>query len=352
MTGSGLRLRAPMKQRNSPGGARGLIGRYRELAGKYRELALLPAIVLLVIIGVATTQGEFFTGSNFISLGQESAALAVITVGEVIVMLAGLMDLSLQSTYGLAPTIGAWLCTSAVHGGSGLMVNPFLAMLIIPVLGILIGVINGILVAYVRLNAFIITLAMLILLAGVQLGIPNGQTIFDLPGPMLWFGAAKWFGLPVIIIMSLMVYVLLGGVLRYTYFGRSIYAVGGRRMAARAAGINDKRVLLSVFALAGCIAAFGGLLLTSSLTAVSPGQGNNVIFSVFAAAVIGGVSLNGGKGRLIGALIGVVVLTMISNILTLVGFQAFWIDAASGLIIVIALLVARFSSGVADIGSE
>lgn len=336
--------KVPRGRRRVSTGAR----QYRDLAGRYREFALLPVIILAVLVGTVTTHGQFLTVSNFESLGQESAALAVITAAEVLVMLAGLMDLSLQSIYGLAPTIGAWIATSVADGGSGWMVNPYLAILVMLIIGLAVGLLNGALVAYVGLNAFIITLAMLILLAGVQLGIPHGQTIFDLPGPMLWIGGASVFGVPVIIFVALAVYALIGAVLRYTYFGRSIYAVGGQRMAARAAGINDKRILLAVFGLAGCIAAFGGLMLTSSLTAVSPDQGNNVIFSVFAAAVIGGVSLQGGKGRLAGALIGVILLGLISNILTLVGFQAFWVDAASGLIIVIALLIARFSAGIAD----
>lgn len=316
--------------------------------GQFRELALLPAIVLAVVVGALVVGDKFLTVSNFLSIGQESSELAIVVVAESLILIVGRIDLSLQSIYGLAPTVGVWLAVPAATGGSGARLDPFLAILITLLVGAVIGVLNGLMVAHIRLNAFILTLAMLIFLEGVQLGITSGKTLYQLPASMLWFGTASWLGVPVDIWIAAIVYLIVGLALRYTSFGRSVYAVGGRALSARAAGINDRLVVVTVFLIGGAFAAFAGLMLTARLTAVSSNQGNNVIFSVFAAAVIGGVSLNGGKGRIVGALTGVVLLGLITNILTLSGMQPFWIDAASGLIILLALFIARFTSGEAD----
>ena len=314
---------------------------------QFRELALLPAIIVIIIVGTVATPA-FMTVSNFVTIGQESSELAVLVVAESLIILAGKIDLSVQSTYALAPTIGVWLAVPAASGGLGVRLNPYLAMAACLAVGAVIGALNGVMVAHIRLNAFITTLAMLILLQGVQLGVTSGADLYNLPKPMLWLGSGQWASVPVNIWIAAIISVIVGLILRYTSYGRAIYAVGGRALSARAAGISDRAVVMSVFVVGGVLAAFAGLMLTARLTAVSSDQGSNVIFSVFAASVIGGISLNGGRGRLLGAITGVILLGLISDLLTLVGFQPFWIDAASGAIIVIALIIARFTSGEAE----
>ena len=136
--------------------------------------------------------------------------------------------------------------------------------------------------------------------------------------------------------------------MRYHSFGRAIYAVGGNPEAARAAGIRVERVIWIVY-IVGCgLAAFAGLLLTGRLASVLSGQGQNMIFTVFAACVIGGISLNGGRGTMFGALTGVLLLGVIANILTLSRIQSYWIDAAFGAVILISLVVAHLTSGERD----
>src|SRR6266487_393411 len=134
--------------------------------------------------------------------------------------------------------------------------------------------------------------------------------------------------------------------LRYHRVGRAIYAIGGNTEAARAAGIHVDRVRIGIFIVASLLAALAGLMTAGQVVAVTASQGNNLIFSVFAAAVIGGISLDGGRGRMVGALTGVILLALVRNILILSQIQTFWIDAATGLIILIALGLARL------IGSE
>jgi simple sugar transport system permease protein len=129
--------------------------------------------------------------------------------------------------------------------------------------------------------------------------------------------------------------------LRYHRAGRAIYAIGGNVEAARAAGTKVDRIRIAVFTIGSVLAAIGGLMESGQLTAVTAGQGSNLIFSVFAAAVIGGVSLDGGRGRMLGALTGVILLALVVNILVLTNIPSYWISAVDGVIILIALALAR-----------
>jgi simple sugar transport system permease protein len=182
---------------------------------------------------------------------------------------------------------------------------------------------------------------MLILLAGIQVGIVNGRTIYHLPDAYIYLGSQSFLGVPVSVWVTGVIFLCAALFLRYHRVGRAIYAIGGNTEAARAAGIQVDRIRISVFIVGGLLAALAGLMTAGQVVAVTANQGNNLIFSVFAAAVIGGISLDGGRGRMVGALTGVILLALVTNILVLSQIQTFWIDAATGLIILIALALAR-----------
>jgi simple sugar transport system permease protein len=186
-------------------------------------------------------------------------------------------------------------------------------------------------------NAFIFTLAMSILLTGLQLGWLGGQTVYHLPAVYIYLGSENWLGVPVAIWVTGFVFLVAGLFLRYHRVGRAMYAIGGNLEAARAAGIKVDRIRIGVFMAASVLAAIAGLEQAGRVTAVTAGQGSNLIFEVFAAAVIGGVSLEGGRGRMVGALTGVILLSLVTNILTLSNISSTWIDAVDGAIILIAL---------------
>ncbi len=330
------------------GGARteGLRARGARLA--LHELTLLPAIALTIIAG-AFISNAFLTADNFFNILQQSSELAVLVIAESLILIGGKFDLSLESVVGLAPMFSAWLVVRDTSiGGSGIGLNPGLAIALMFVVGALVGAANGFLVVRLRLNAFIVTLAMLILLRGVTLGITNGKTLFELPNAFLYLGSAKWLGVPVSIWIAGVLYLLFGLFLRYHRIGRALYAIGGNPEAARVAGIRVERVTWGVYIVGGMLAALAGLMLTGRIASVVSSQGQNMIFYVFAAAVIGGISLNGGRGRLLGALTGVLLLGILQNVLTLAQIPAFWIDAAYGAIILIALILARASGGPAQ----
>jgi len=195
-----------------------------------------------------------------------------------------------------------------------------------------------------KLSAFIVTLGMLIVLRGLQIGFTGGKNLFVVPDAFLRLGSGEFLGLPISIWICAVAFAVGIAILGYFRSGRSLYAIGGNVDAARAAGIRTDRVVWVVLIIAGLLAALAGLLMTGRLGSVSASQGSGMIFTVFAAAVIGGVSMDGGKG----ALCGVLVLGLINNILTLAGVSAQWIQAIYGGIILVALILARVTSGKAQ----
>jgi len=324
------------------------VGRRRDLgklaragSSTVRGLALLPAIVALVVIG-AFVNPAFMRVSNLSNVAQQSAALGAVVVAESLIMLIGNMDLSVQSTYGLAPMIGAWLIVPIAGQGLGTELPPLAGVAIALLVGLLVGTINGLCVIRARFNGFIFTLAMLTLLAGIQVGIVSGRTVYRLPDAFIYLGSGALLGIPVSVLVSAAIFLASGLFLHYHRLGRAMYAIGGNLEAARAAGIRVDAIRIGVFMVAGVLAALAGVMTAGRVVAVTANQGSGLIFTVFAAAVVGGISLNGGRGRMIGALSGVVLLALVNNILILSEIQTFWIDASNGVMILIALTMARF----------
>lgn len=315
-----------------------------------RELALLPALALAVLVG-SLLNSAFLTTANITNLLQQSTVLGVLVIAESLILIVGRFDLSLESTVGLAPMVSAWLITPSSLGGLGIHLAPAVAVLIALLLGVLVGAFNGLLVVKLRLNAFIVTLAMLILLRGIDLGISKGQTFYNLPAAFLYLGNTNWIGVPASVWVVAALFAATAAFLRYHRVGRAIYAIGGNQRAARAAGIRVERIVLGVYVFGGLLAAFGGLLETARISAVTGDQGQNLIFDVFAAAVIGGVSLDGGRGKMLGALSGVLLLGIVQNMLTLSNVASFWINACFGAIILLALIVSRIAGGSQDADS-
>ena len=310
----------------------------RLLAG-VSELKLIPIILIVGFIGFMTTP-HFLTKTNIVNnILEVSAVLGIVVIAESIILIGGYFDLSMQSVVGLAPMLGAWLATPAALGGAGVELNQYLVLLVILGTGALVGLVNGVLIGRLGLNAFMVTLAMLILLQGFTLGISNGQTFSSLPGTMTFLGTAQIASVPLDVWLVLVAFVLVGVFMRYHPTGRRIYALGGNPDAARAAGIRTLRLTIGMFVVGGLLAALGGLLFSARVAAVTANQGQNLIFTVFAAAVIGGISLNGGRGTIIGAGTGVLLLGMIQNLLVLSNVPSFWIDATYGGIILAALLI-------------
>lgn len=309
-----------------------------------REAALLPILIVVLILGTITTD-HFMTVDNLKDILQASAVLSMLVLAEALIVIAGKFDLSMESTFGITAMTAAWLVMPRSSGGSGYHWPPALAFAAALALGILIGAVNATFIVKWRLNAFVVTLGMLILLRGVTTGISNGQTISGVPELFNYISVKRPLGLPLVVWIAAAMYVAFGLFMRNHRVGRSIYAIGGNPEAARTAGINVDRVMAGLFVLAGFIAAFAGLADIGRFGGVPANHGKDLIFTVMAATVIGGISLKGGKGTLFGALTGVLLLGVIRNLLVLAQVKAAWIDAVYGAIILIALALSRLASG-------
>jgi simple sugar transport system permease protein len=243
--------------------------------------------------------------------------------------------------------VGAWLIVPVSAYGAGTDLSPYLGILVVLAVGAAVGLVNGVLIVKGRLNGFIVTLGMTIVLAGMQNGVVKAQTLFNLPPAFSYLGSASIGQVPVSLIVAAVIFILAGLFLRYHRIGRAIYALGGNPAAARAAGINIERVKLGVYVAGGILAALGGLMEAGRVSAVTGQQGyqEGIIFTVFAAAVIGGVSLKGGRGNMIGAASGVILLGIVQDILDLTNVSNYWIQAIDGAVILFALFLARVIGG-------
>ncbi|HEV7906757.1 MAG TPA: ABC transporter permease [Pseudonocardiaceae bacterium] len=309
-----------------------------------RDLALIPAIIVLIIVG-ALASDTFLTAGNLIAVLQQQSELSLLVLAEALILIAGKMDLSLESTIGIAPALAVALVISKEANGLGVGVPAALAIPLCLAIGALIGALNGFLILKLGLSGFMVTLGMLTMLRGIQEGLTQGKNLFEIPEAFTYLGSSTWLGLPASVWVCVVVFAVAIVVLAYFRQGRSLYAIGGNAEAAKAAGIRVDRVVWTVLIIGGLLAALAGILMTGRLGSVAVAQGNGMIFTVFAATVIGGVSLDGGKGTLFGALSGVLMLGLIENILRLLHVNGFWIKAIYGAVIIVALVVTRVATG-------
>lgn len=311
---------------------------------RLRDLTLVPVILLLLIVG-AFLDPIFLTTGNLTNVLQQQAAISLLVLAEALILISGKFDLSLESTVGMAPALAVLLVVPVSAGGLGVGLPAYLVIPLCLLIGAAIGAFNGFLIIKFQLSAFIVTLAMLIIVHGLHLGPTEGKTLFELPESLLYLGSAVWLGVPASIWIAGALFAAGIAGLAYLRVGRALYAIGGNIDAARAAGIRVDRVLWGVFILGGTLAALAGILETGRLGAVGSGMGVNWIFMVFAAAVIGGVSMDGGKGTILGALTGVLVIGLVQNLLTLQGVSGFWQPVVYGTIILVALMISRIAGG-------
>jgi ribose/xylose/arabinose/galactoside ABC-type transport system permease subunit len=257
----------------------------------------------------------------------------VLAVGATFVVITGGIDLSTAS----ATTATAMVFALAMKGGWGLP----LSLLTAAVFGTAIGVINGVLITYGGISFLVVTLGALSIWASFALVVNNGETasIFSAEG----FGPLKDFvnnsigPVPLLLIFDVVVALVAAGILRYTTFGRALFATGSNQEAARLNGINIKRVLIGVYAMAGLCAALASIVLAGRLTAASATPDPTLLLTVLAAVLIGGTAFTGGEGGIFGTVIGVLFLGVVQNGLTLSDVSTFWQGMVSGGILIVAV---------------
>lgn len=306
---------------------------------------LLDNLIWVIVIGVGIVftflSDPFLTQDNLINILVHASVLGILVVGQTFVLMTGNFDLSSESTLALAAAVAVWLIAPAgtPTWGSGLDIDWWIAVLAVLAMGAAVGAFNGLLITKARVNNFVVTLSMLIILRGAVLLTGDGQTISGASKAFNWLGSASWGIVPISVIVLLATFAVAHVVMRYRTFGRELYAVGGNREAALASGINPDRRIVHAYIISGVLAALAGWVLAGRVQAVPLNLGEGMIFEVFAAAVIGGISLNGGRGSMLGAFGGVLLLAMIDNGLNLLAVDVFWIQTIRGAIILLAVLI-------------
>jgi ribose/xylose/arabinose/galactoside ABC-type transport system permease subunit len=304
---------------------------------------MYPVLLLLVIVG-AIVAPAFLTSRNLINILEQVSVLGLTTIGLAFVVMIGRLDLSLEGIVGFAPMLAAVMLVPAAAGGFGIELPGWMGLFVALGAAGLIGWFNGFMVVKVGLNPFISTLGLLVLLRGGVLIISNGRSIYSPGDALTYLGSAKILGLPVTVIVFLAVATVVGLVFQFHRYGRALYAVGGNEEAARAAGINVDRMIWSAFIFAALLSGLAGILMTGRLDSAVTTQGQGIIFSAFAAAVIGGVSLGGGKGTIIGVVSGVLLIGVINNLLTLAQVPSFYVQASTGAVIIVAAVLTTVAS--------
>lgn len=301
------------------------------------HLGLIVTLVLLSAVGLVTTPGTFATVSNLVSILSLAATIGVITVGATFVIIGGGIDLSVGAVMALA---SVWATTLATQS-----YGPFMMIVCAVLVGTGAGLVNGLLIAYGRLVPFIATLAMLVAARGLaqrmsdrktQLVQQGNQAIVDL-------STTRLLGIPVLVYIFAIVVGLGWVLLNRTTFGRRTYAVGGNPEAARLAGIDVRRHTMLLYGLSGLCCGIAAVLIMARTTTGSSTHGDLYELDAIAAVIIGGTLLTGGRGTIIGSILGLLIFTVITNLFILNGLNTSDQLIAKGLIIVGAVLLQRRS---------
>jgi ribose transport system permease protein len=301
------------------------------------NIAPIVGALLVVSIALSFMSDVLLTGNNLSNIVTQSAVVGIAAVGATFVIITSGIDLSVGANIALAGFLGAqW----AHHSDNGL-----LGILTILAVALVVGAFNGASVAWLGLAPFIVTLAVMGMARGLTLQFSKGQSVYELPGSLNWLGSADFAGLKVSAIVTILLFLVGHLVLSRTTFGHRVYAVGGNADAARLAGINVKRVVFSTYVIAALCAGIAAIILVGRLDSATPNAANGTELQVIAAVVIGGTSLFGGKGSMIGTLVGVLLIGVINNGLTLLNVSSFWVQFVQGALIFLAVLLDSFNTG-------
>lgn len=304
-----------------------ILGMVKSTAGA----VLIVTILMTVIVQLLT--GHFYTAYNLSTFSRSASFTIIIGFAQTLVLLLGGIDLSVASVAGLCSMIFAMLTTV---GG----VNPFLSIAIALMAGVALGAINGIFICSLNLTPFIVTLTTSALYKGIIYVATKGIPLTGIPESVTIIGQGTLFGIiPYPAIIMVVLAVILIYMLRYTSFGRHIYAVGGNEHAAKIVGIQINKTKMAVYALTGFISALAGILMVLRLGSSQVNIGENWAMPSITAGVLGGTSMNGGSGGIGGTIVGGLLMSVISFSISLLGISSYWDQIVTGVVVLIAVAI-------------
>lgn len=296
----------------------------------------MPVIVLLALCTFAAiTAPRFLSSSNLTNVLLQASVLTVVTLGMTYVIIGGGFDLSVGAIVALSGCVAVEVM---IHAG-------FVAGVVAGVAsGALVGLINGFVIARLKVSPFITTLGTMVLVRGVVLLATQGAPVVnDNEEPLfVELGTGRWLGMPVLVWLTGLLCFVLGWVLHKTAYGTRVFAVGGNREAAFLSGVPVSTITISTFTLCGMTAGIAGVMLAARLQSGQPTAGEFYDLTSIAAVVIGGAALHGGEGRIYKSIVGVLIMTVLTNSLNLIGVDSYWQRIAIGLVIIVAAAADQF----------
>jgi ribose transport system permease protein len=296
-----------------------------------RREATLAVLILIIVLVMSQATPYFLTMANFRAMAIGLAPTAIIAIGMTILLVSGGFDLSVGSVLALCSTAVALMIAS----GLPISVSVLGALLI----GAVIGLVNGLIVTRLGVNPLVATLGTMSVARGVALVLTEGFSVSNLPAAFGYIGSTNWLGLPVIVWITVVLVVLGDLALRNTRYLRQVYYIGGNEKAARLSGISVDFVRCTAYLLTAVLAALAGILLASRLMSGTPTAGAALELQVLAAAVIGGASLRGGEGTVLGSFFGVIFVALINNAMTMLEVSIYWQMIVTGCVLIAAVAV-------------
>lgn len=309
--------------------------------------------LILVFVFFAINAPNFLTGENLVIVTKHVALNAFLAIGMTFVIITGGIDLSVGSTVGLSAMVAGWLVLYGIDLGVGwsIQFNTLEIALLTCLVGVGIGMVNGLLITRAGVAPFIATLGMLYVARGASLLSSGGRTFPNLNGVaeygsdgFAWIGTGNLLGVPFLIWLLIAVVALAAYVSRRTPLGRYIYAIGGNERGAALSGVKVARVKMAVYIFSGFCASLVGLIIASQLQASHQATGETFEMNAIAAAVLGGTSMSGGRGRVGGTLVGAFVIGILSDGLVMMGVSSFWQTVIKGLVIIAAVVIDQAQS--------
>ncbi len=307
------------------------------LARFVKQNGIFIALLVLVVFMLAT-KSQFGTPQNITNILQQNAVIGILACGMTFAIIIGGFDLSVGSTAALSTVV-----TATLIGMGGPFALP-LGLVGALAAGLFVGAVNGWLIAFARVNPFVATLGMMTIVRGGVYVMTNATPVFGVPMGYTSFGLGKLFGIPNVTWIFIAVALLLGALLHVTRFGHYVYTIGGNARAAKVMGVDIRRVRFLTYLLVSCTAALAGVLLVAQTASGQPAAATGYELTAIAAVIVGGATLGGGYGRMIGTVVGVLLLGVVSNGLNLYGVSPFWQPIATGLILILAVGLDRARS--------
>lgn len=290
--------------------------------------------MIVVIIALSSISEYFFTVNNLFNIGKQASINLIIGLGMTLVIISEGIDLSVGSL--MAFTISFMAVLNVVHG-----VNIILAACIASILTILLGAVNGIIIQYGKVPAFITTLGMMGIVRGIVLLISRGNPSMAFPDEFLWLADGSILGIPFPICISAILALAIAFILKYTAYGRGVFSLGGNEEATRLSGISIPYIRVITYTLSGLCCAVAGLIFAARVGAAPPSAGTGYELNAIAAVIIGGTPLTGGQGKVIGTVIGALLMAVISNGLNIIEVDPYWQGIVIGAIIVFAVMMSN-----------